>query len=197
MVRIARTGDGAAIAEIYRPYVEGSAATLEEDAPSASAMAERIGRDGADLPFPVLEEDGEVLGFACASRRRDRPASRWCVEDFVYVREGELGRGLGRALLSSLVEILRELGYFKVYAYVVLPNPECVSLHIGLGFSPLCRYPAAAFKLGAWRDIHCMELALRIPPLREDESQPLEPIAMKPFARANSALISAILEPGG
>jgi L-amino acid N-acyltransferase YncA len=188
MLRIAEQRDAAQIAAIYRPYVETTAITFEEVPSSAEDMAAKIARVGAVFPFIVWEEGGEVLGYAYATRYRERAAYRWSLEDSVYIRKDAVGRGLGRILLSALIELLRELGYFKVYAVITPPNPASVGLHQKLGFSPLCRFSETAFKLGSWQAIDWMELTLNVPP-----ASPREPVAFPDFARDAPRRLAEIL----
>jgi len=192
MLRIAEAGDAPRIAEIYRPYVERTAISFEEEAPSPEAMAAKMEKVGSVFPFIVLEEEvegrGLVLGYAYAARYRERAAYRWSLEDSVYVAEDARGRGVGRTLLTALVELLRELGYMKVYAVITPPNPASVSLHAALGFAPLCRFAGTAYKLGAWQAVDWMELALRDLP-----ALPPEPLDFPSFARDRPERLAAIL----
>ncbi len=196
MLRVARGSDGPSVAAIYRPYVEGGAATFEEEAPSGAAMARKIER--ASYPFLAFEdraagEGSEVLGFAYAGPADARRAYRWTAEEAVFVRPDAQGRGIGGALLGALVQLLRELGYARVRAVIAAPNPAAVALHRGRGFSPVCSLPRGAYKLGAWRDLDLMELILREPRDFPPGVQPLEPLDFAEFARANTALLAAIL----
>jgi phosphinothricin acetyltransferase len=192
MLRIAEPRDAARILEIYRPYVEKTAITFEEAVPSLGDMEAKIAKVSAAFPFIVYEEvvagDAKILGYAYATRYRERAAYRWSLEDSVYVAEEAVGRGLGRLLLGALVEFLRELGYIKVYAVIAPPNPASVGLHEKLGFTPLCRFSDTAFKLGAWQAIDWMELTLRdIPPMPE------EPASFTEFACSRPGRLAAIL----
>ena len=56
-------------------------------------------------PSVVAEVDGKVVGFASLSPYRDRPAYSTTVEDSVYVHADHRGTGLGRALLSEIVDV--------------------------------------------------------------------------------------------
>ena len=145
MLRIAKASDAGPIAAIYRPYVETTAISFEEAPPSAEEIEAKIARVGSIFPFIVFEEGGEVLGYAYATRYRDRAAYRWSLEDSVYVRGDSVGRGIGRALLGALVGLLRELGYVKIYAVITPPNPPSVRLHESFGFESLGRFADTAF----------------------------------------------------
>jgi L-amino acid N-acyltransferase YncA len=194
MLRIAEARDAARIAEIYRPYVEKTAISFEEEAPGTEGIAAKIARVGSAFPFIAYEEPGKggapgkVLGYAYATRYRERAAYRWSLEDSVYVSEEARGRGIGRTLLSALLDLLRELRYIKVYAVITPPNPASVKLHEALGFSPLCRFADTAFKLGAWQSIDWMELTLRDIP-----AAPEEPIPFGDFARDRPDRLAELL----
>jgi L-amino acid N-acyltransferase YncA len=188
MIRIAEPRDAAAIAEIYRPYVEETAITFEEKAPSAGEMASRIALVGAAYPWLVREEGGTTLGYAYASKYRERAAYRWSLETSVYVREGVLGRGVGGSLYRALIPLLREIGIQNLYGVITLPNPRSLALHAKFGFEPLCNFPKVGYKSGAWRDVGWMVLALR-----EAEARPVEPILFPEFARSRPELLAEIL----
>jgi phosphinothricin acetyltransferase len=191
MLRVACGADAASISDIYRPYVEKTAITFEEEAPSSEEMRAKIERVGATFPWIVYAERGEILGYAYASRYRERAAYRWSLEDSVYVREDAVGRGIGKSLLVALVELLRELDYVKIYAVITPPNPASVALHEKLGFIPLCRFGDTAFKHGRWQAIDWMELALRNPP-----AAPAEPVPFPSFAASRPELLDEILGRG-
>ena len=49
---------------------------------------------------------------------RTRSAYRFTLEDSIYVDAAEVGRGIGRALLSALIERCSELGYRQMVAVI-------------------------------------------------------------------------------
>jgi len=192
MIRIAEERDASQIAEIYRPYVEKTAITFEEEAPGTDEMAAKIHKVGAVFPFLVLEDRGEIIGYAYATQYRERAAYRWSLEDSVYLREDARGMGLGALLLKTLIELLRELGYVKIYAVITPPNPASVALHRRFGFAQLCRFEDTAFKLGQWQAIDWMELSLRAA-----AAKPEEPQAFADFARSRPERVAEILRGPG
>src|SRR5258706_15359783 len=86
MIRLAGPGDAAQVAAIYAPHVTGASTSFEVAPPDAVEMAARIASTLAHRPYLVLETGGEVLGFAYASKHRERAAYRWSVDVSVYVR---------------------------------------------------------------------------------------------------------------
>jgi len=83
LIRLARESDAAAIAGLYRPYVESSRISFEEVAPDSAEIARRMA--SPVHPWLVAEDDGRLLGFASTSPMRNRPAYRWSVETGIYL----------------------------------------------------------------------------------------------------------------
>jgi phosphinothricin acetyltransferase len=173
-IRMADTGDGAAVAAIYRPYVTDAVTSFETDAPGAAEMAGRIEKVLVHAPWLVSAGDGgEVTGYAYASPHRDRTAYRWSVDVAVYIHSAHHRRGLGRALYEKLFALLKLQGFFVAHAGVTLPNAASVGLHESLGFVPVGVYPAVGWKFGAWRDVGWWRL-----PLRELVATPPPPLTV-------------------
>ena len=63
-IRPAAEHDAAAVARIYAPYVEHTAISFEERAPSPDEMAARIETSRSRWQWLVAELDGAVVGYA-------------------------------------------------------------------------------------------------------------------------------------
>jgi L-amino acid N-acyltransferase YncA len=161
MIRLAGPGDAAQVAAIYAPHVTGASTSFEYDPPDTAEMAARIASTLAYTPYLVLETGGEILGFAYASKHRERAAYQWSVDVSVYVHERAHRRGVGRALYESLFALLRLQGFYAAHAGITLPNPASVGLHEALGFRPVGVYRSVGFKRGAWHDVGWWQLPLR------------------------------------
>ena len=179
LIRLASEGDAAAIAEVYRPYVENSRISFEERAPDAAEMARRIaGERPGYYPWLVADEGGRILGFASSSPFRTRRAYRWSVETGIYLAAGAQGKGVGKALLSALTDLLERQGYVAAIGAIALPNEPSVRLHEALGFEPAGTYRGTGFKMGEWLDVGLWQkdLAPRSPappePLRYESVDP-------------------------
>jgi L-amino acid N-acyltransferase YncA len=154
LIRLADEQDTAGIAEVYRPYVEGSRISFEEQAPDAAEMERRIVGDIPGFhPWLVAEDDGRILGFASSSPFRSRRAYRWSVETGLYLAAGAHGRGIGKGLLSTLTDLLERQGYVAAIGAIALPNDLSVRLHEALGFKPAGTYRGTGFKMGEWLDV--------------------------------------------
>ena len=73
-IRPAADRDAASVAGIYAPYVEHTAISFEEQAPSPGEMAARIAKCRPRWPWLAAELDGAVVGFAYGSQHRERAA---------------------------------------------------------------------------------------------------------------------------
>src|SRR5204862_5805504 len=111
-------------------------------------------------PWLVAEENSYLLGYATSSPFRTRPAYRWTVETGIYLAAEAQGRGIGRALLSALVELLERQGYVAAIGAIALPNPASVALHEKLGFFHTGTYRGVGVKMGEWLDVALWEKEL-------------------------------------
>ena len=159
-LRTASPADAAAVADVYRPYVEETAVTFEETPPDADAVAGRIEAATETYPWFVAEREGRVVGYAYAGPLRKRDAYRWTTELSVYVDRERRGEGVGSALYRALLAALRRQGYRSAYGVVTLPNPESAGFHEALGFERVALLPEAGHKLGEWHDVAWYERSL-------------------------------------
>lgn len=166
-LRPARADDAAACLAIYAPQVLTGSATFEEIPPDLAEMARRIAEvQGRDLPWLVAvvdAADGElVVGYAYAAPFRQRSAYRFTLEDSIYVAADRGGQGIGRRLLSALIEICADKGYRQMIAVIGdAGNQASIGLHQGLGFRMIGTLERTGFKLGRWIDTVLMQRSLR------------------------------------
>jgi L-amino acid N-acyltransferase YncA len=161
-IRSSRDDDIPKIAAIYRHHVLYGIASFEDIPPDEDEVASRR-RDilALKLPYLVAEQSGQVVGYSYASRYRERSAYRFTLEDSIYVDAAEVGRGIGRALLSTLVERCCGLGYRQMIAVIGGSDQwPSIRLHETLGFTRTGLLPAVGFKFGSWVDCVLMQRAL-------------------------------------
>jgi phosphinothricin acetyltransferase len=123
----------------------------------------------------VCAADTEIIGYAYGGQYRVRAAYQWSTEVTVYVRAAAHRRGIGRALYTSLLALLRLQNFYNAYGVITVPNAASVGLHEALGFTAagICRH--VGFKLGRWHDVGTWELALRVPSV--PDAPPLDLVA--------------------
>jgi len=170
VVRDASEADVAAIRDIYAHHVLHGLATFEEVPPSVEEMALRRSAVLAlGLPYLAAEEQGQVVGYAYATSYRPRPAYRYTIEDSVYVAHGLGRRGIGGALLGTLIARCERGPWRQMLAVIGdSANQASIAVHRRMGFELAGTFRAAGFKLGRWVDTVLMQRALgsgdRTPP---------------------------------
>ena len=170
-LRLAEATDAVQIAAIYAPFCLETAVSFETTAPDEATMRERISTLTQRYPWLVaVTEMGDVLGYAYASKHRERAAYRWSVDFTVYLAPAAKRRGIGTALYRALTKICQCLGYYRAFAGITLPNEASVRLHEKVGFRPIGIYRRIGFKLGKWHDVGWWGLDLA--PQRDSPSEP-------------------------
>jgi len=152
-IRNATPDDAGSIQAIYRPIVEQTIISFEDQAPSTPDIASRIASIGANYPYLVAEHDGRVVGYAYADQHRTRPAYRWSVDVSAYVSEHARRSGVARALYDHLLAALSTRGFHAAFAGITLPNPASVALHESMGFACVGVYREVGFKCDRWLDV--------------------------------------------
>ena len=156
-MRDAVADDSDAILDIYTYYIAHTAATFEVEAPPCAAFRARVEGILAEYPYVVYEENGAVLGYAYASKSRERAAYRFNADVSVYVQKDAAGRGIGGRLYAALFERLARTELVNIYAAIVPPNDASIRLHETFGFTPVGTFRRTGWKFGAWHDVFWME----------------------------------------
>ncbi len=168
-LRAATLGDAAAIAAIYAPHVLGGVVSFEVEPPDAAAIAARMAASDGFYPWLVAARKGEVLGYAYASKFRERAAYRFAVETSIYVADAAQRQGVGRTLYAALLATLRAQGFVQAIGGIALPNPASVALHEGLGFDHAGTYREIGYKHGQWIHVGIWQCPLNPPAAAPDE----------------------------
>lgn len=160
-IRFATPADAPSILAIYGPYVMNSAITFEYEVPTVAEFAGRIQTIQQQLPYLVAESDGQLLGYAYASKHRDRTAYQWSVETSVYIHPDGHRQGIARQLYTTLLALLRRQGYYNAYAGITLPNQKSEAFHQSMGFELIGIYTNIGYKMGAWHSVAWFQLVLQ------------------------------------
>lgn len=153
-IRAAVAGDARAIAQIYNHFVTDTVVTFEEDHVSPEEMQRRMeGVWSAALPWVVAERDGHVIGYAYATKWKERSGYRFSVEATVYLAPDAVGHGAGSALYAALFPLLQQRGIHAVMGGIALPNDASVALHEKFGMRKVAHFDAVGFKFNRWIDV--------------------------------------------
>lgn len=160
VIRLAAKKDCQAMLAIYSYYVSETVVSLEYEPPTPAEFERRYDSFTAQFPWLVFERGGEVLGYAYAHRFHERAAYSWSAECTVYVKNDQHRKGIGRALYSALLEILRLQGYKTAVGLICVPNDNSEAMHKFFGFQKQGVVQNAGYKSGAWRSVAWYALAL-------------------------------------
>lgn len=162
-IRPASADDIPAITAIYGHWVETGTSSFELQAPDAVEMLSRFtALKEKDLPWLAATRDGALVGYAYAGLYRPRPSYRFTLEDSIYLAPEAVGTGIGRPLLTALIDTCRDLGSRNLIGIVGDPdtNRGSVALHRALGFEPIGTARRIGFKFDRWLDVMTLQKVL-------------------------------------
>jgi L-amino acid N-acyltransferase YncA len=160
-LRFASVADAARICTIYNHYIATTTISFEEEPVSPADMSQRIvDVAAANLPWLVMHEDDQLIGYAYATKWRVRAAYRYAVESSVYLDPDCAGKGAGTMLYEVLLAELRRRGLHLVIGGIAQPNEASVRLHERLGFTKVAHFSEVGLKFGCWVDVGYWQLKL-------------------------------------
>jgi phosphinothricin acetyltransferase len=163
MIRPVKPCDAVSITHIYNYYIKNSVITFEEIPLSIHEMEVRILKISAQYPWLVWEEPDDITGYAYVNTWKDKSAYRYAVELSIYVRHEFQRKGIGRELLSRLLEEVRKTSIHALVSGITLPNEASVALHEKFGFKKIACFKEIGFKSDKWQNVGYWELILPPP----------------------------------
>lgn len=112
--------------------------------------------------FPVFVAEGAagVVGFSSYGSFRAWPAYSHTVENSVYVNSHHQGQGIGKLLISPLIEAAVAQKIHAIVAGIDATNIASIRLHNHFGFLQVAHFKEVGFKFNRWLDLVFMELLL-------------------------------------
>ena len=159
-IRSAVSDDAASICTIYNQGIDDRLATLETERRTADERRAWLAARGPRHPVFVAEANGAIVGWASLNAFNPRPAYDHVADLSVYVERAWRGRGIGRRLLSHLVDVGPGLGYHKLVLAAFPFNGAGMALYERLGFRAVGIYREQGLLDGRWVDVIVMERLL-------------------------------------
>lgn len=156
-VRDATSADVDAIAVLFNALLATTTVAWRDEPTTAAEQLEWFEeRQTCGYPTLVAEDDGSVVGYCCwtSFRGGDRfPGYRHTVEHSIHVQDDHQGRGVGRRLLTELVDRARKAGIHAMVAGIDADNRSSLAFHEALGFVEVGRMPQVGRKFYRWLDL--------------------------------------------
>ena len=159
LIRPSTEADLSAITAIYGHHVLHGTGTFETTPPTEADMAARRADVlSKGLPYLVIEDAGQVLGFAYCQWFKPRPAYRFSAEDSIYLHPDAAGQRIGNKLLTELAKQAEATGLRKLIAVIGdSANARSIGVHRAVGFRHVGTIQSCGWKFGRWLDIVLME----------------------------------------
>ncbi len=158
--RDAQDEDMGAIAEIFNEQVRTSPSLFTETEVSVESRINLLHeRRAKNFPWIVAvatyESTGEesIAGYATYGEFRVAMGYRFTVEHSLYIHKAHRGKGLGKSMLSQLLQIATERGIHVMLAAIGSDNLLSIDLHSKHGFVEVGRMPQTGFKWGQWQTV--------------------------------------------
>jgi phosphinothricin acetyltransferase len=146
--------DGPAVLAIYGQGIATGVATFETVVPEWRAWHASHRRD---CRF-VARLDGRVVGWTAVARYSSREVYAGVAWESVYVDAGARGRGVGAALLATLIPATEAVGIWTLIAGVQANNTASLALHERAGFRRVgVQERIGRDSAGVWRDVILLE----------------------------------------
>jgi phosphinothricin acetyltransferase len=160
-IRFVRIEDANSIIDIYNYYVLNTEISFEKEAVTIEEMSKRIEEKIKKYPWIVYEENGKVLGYAYVGKWKERSAYRHTVEDTIYVKESERGKGIEQRLFDGLMEeVVKDKEVHVIMGVIALPNEKSVQIHERNGFRKEAHFKEVGYKNNKWIDVGYWEKVL-------------------------------------
>jgi L-amino acid N-acyltransferase len=157
IVRDATKHDITAITSLYNALIPTRTVAWTELLQTVAEREAWFERQTADR-FPVLvaEDGSEVVGFCAYGHFRGAgkwPGYRYTAEHTIHVAERYWSSGMGRSLLTTLIERAQRAGVHVLVGGIDGDNEASLRFHARLGFEEVARMPQVGHKFGRWLDL--------------------------------------------
>jgi phosphinothricin acetyltransferase len=153
VVRDVEDSDVPAMLTLYNDIIATTAAVWHDEQRTLEQYTAWLDERRHAHPVLVAEASGLVVGYATYGAFRPWAGYRYSVEHSVYVDAAERGRGVGTALLTSLVERARSNQMHAMIGGIDGENVASFRLHEKAGFTRVGNLPQVGHKFGRFLDL--------------------------------------------
>jgi phosphinothricin acetyltransferase len=160
-IREANESDLPQLLEIYNDIILHTTAVYDYE-PHTLEMRKQWFETKKQQGFPVFvaEENGKIVGFSSIGPFRAWAAYKYSVENSVYVKASERGKGIGKLLIPPLIEATKKLKLHTIIAGIDATNEASIKLHKHFGFKEVAYFKEVGWKFERWLDLKFLQLIL-------------------------------------
>ena len=150
-IRNYQTKDCATILDIINDAILNSTA-LYDYHPRSLEQQLAIFEDkrGKGFPIIVAEMNSEVVGFGYFSEFRFREAYKFTVEHSVYSDKNYIGKGIGKLLLTELIQRAKKQNLHTMIGVIDSENTNSIDFHKKFGFEEVGFIKESGYKFDRW-----------------------------------------------
>jgi phosphinothricin acetyltransferase len=112
------------------------------------------------FPIIVAIENDIVVGFGYYSEFRFREAFRFTVEHSVYAHPKHIGKGIGKQILESLIDLAKDQKLHTMIGVIDSENKNSIAFHEKFGFKTAGYIKESGYKFDRWLDSVFMQKML-------------------------------------
>ena len=151
--------DWTQVANIYLEGIKTEIATFQSDVPTLEEW------DNSHISSCrlVAQFGDNILGWAVLSKTSNRCVYAGVAEVSIYIGEKYKGQGIGTALLTSLIKLSEENGFWTLQSGIISDNVASIELHRKCGFREIgVREKVGKMNNKNWLDVVLMERRSKI-----------------------------------
>lgn len=143
--------DCPAILEIINDQILTGTA-LYDYQPRTLAQQLAIFDDKLQKGFPIIvaKVADEIVGFGYYSEFRFREAYKFTVEHSVYAKKNYIGKGIGKLLLSELIELAKKQKLHTMIGVIDSENESSIAFHEKFSFEKAGFIKESGYKFDRW-----------------------------------------------
>lgn len=161
LTRTAELKDISSITAIYNQAIEDKSAAFEAEFITDDERKEwLLSRDKKYSVIIIENESGEICGWASLNKFDSKCCFSGVADLSIYIKREMRNKGLGKILLSSLIDTAKEQGFSKLVLNAIDTNNAGKGLYLSIGFREVGIYKDHAIQDNKWIDVVIMEKLL-------------------------------------
>ena len=164
-IRHAVDDDLPAIARLFNALIPTTTVAWRDHLADDDEMNDWFARQRtAGDPVLVADDHAGVVGFASWTQFRGGPrfpGYQYTVEHTIHVEQTRHRRGVGRQLMTALIDTAFQRNVHVMVAGIDAANTSSIDFHTSLGFTEVARMPQVGRKFDRWLDLVLMQRIIK------------------------------------